>query len=110
MKVVFYHFVLALSILLVGLTLGIIIWYGLWFTSDGHYDHFSGLENYYVNFSQAVQKGQVALLQQPDPRLSKLKDTHDVVKTHLPYLWDVSYFHGKYYIYWGPSPVLYFLI
>ncbi len=93
-----------------GLVLAFILLYGIWFASDGHYPRFHFLENYYVNFSQALQKGQVALLDQPDPRLASLPDTHQAPNSGIPFLWDVSYFHGKYYIYWGPTPVISYLI
>jgi hypothetical protein len=92
-----------------GLVLGLILYYGIWFTSDARYPTFHFLENYYVNFSQALLKGQIALLDQPDPRLAYLQDTHQAPDSGIPFLWDVSYFHGKYYIYWGPTPVIYYL-
>ncbi len=90
--------------------LALIIGYGVWFISDGRFPDFHYLENYYVDLSQALLKGQVALLQQPDPRLALLADTHDAPATRIPYLWDMSYYHGKYYLYWGPAPALFYVI
>src|SRR5512138_2879306 len=87
-----------------GLALLVIIFYGTWFISSGTFPSFHHLENYYVNLSQAFLKGQVALLDTPDPRLASLTDPHQAAGTKIPFLWDVSYYHGKYYIYWGPAP------
>ena len=84
--------------------------YALWFVSDGKFPHFDPLYNHFTDLSRAFLKGQVSLLQQPDPRLATFKDPHDIIYSKIPFLWDTSYFNGKYYIYWGPVPAIYYMV
>ena len=81
--------------------------YAAWFTSFGRFPSFTRVANPYVELGEAFLHGQVALLEQPDPRLTALENPYDYQQREtVPYRWDLSYYKGKYYAYWGPVPAL----
>lgn len=81
--------------------------FSLWFASTGKFPEFPKIDNLYLSLSEAYLHGSISLLEQPDPRLESLADPYDSQeRENVPYLWDASYFQGKYYIYWGPVPAL----
>lgn len=62
----------------------------------------------YGDLTAAFLQGQVSLLVPPDPKLALSSDPYDPDK-RLPgteIAWDYSYYHGKYYLYFGPVPAL----
>lgn len=60
---------------------------------------------YYPLLTEAFLSGQFSLKLAPDPRLATLKDPwagyQGITRLH-----DASYYHGKYYIYFGAAPVV----
>jgi hypothetical protein len=50
--------------------------------------------------------GHASLSVQPAPELLKLKDPYDPEQNGPWRLWDASLYKGKYYLYFGPTPVL----
>ncbi len=63
--------------------------------------------NYYSLLTDAFRHGQLSLRLEPDPALARLTNPYDPAQREgIPYPWDISYFQGKYYLYWGPTPVL----
>lgn len=94
--------VIVTALLLLGLAL-----YTVWFTSFGLFPTFTRVVNPYVDLGEAFLQGQVALLAEPDPRLVALQNPYDfALREEVPYRWDLSYYKGKYYAYWGPAPAL----
>ncbi len=82
--------------------------YAAWYTSNGMFPLFRPVTNPYVDLGEAFLHGQVALLDQPDPRLAALANPYDEKqRENVPFLWDTSYYKGKYYIYWGPVPAVF---
>lgn len=64
-------------------------------------------DDYYNLLSRGFLAGRLSLKRDPDPELLKLSDPYDPQKrTGIPVLHDVSYYRGKYYLYWGPAPVV----
>ena len=62
---------------------------------------------YYSLLSHAFRAGQVYLPVQPDPALVALDNPYDLAsRGDIPVLWDSSYYEGKYYLYYGPTPGL----
>jgi hypothetical protein len=70
--------------------------------------------DYYNQLTDAFLHGQTSLRRKPDPGLVALPDPYDPAanepyrfppnpaeKTH-----DLSLYHGRFYLYWGPTPVL----
>ncbi len=61
---------------------------------------------YYPLLTDAFLAGRTSLLVPPDPRLLALPNPRDPV-ANAPYrLHDASLYQGKYYLYFGPTPVL----
>lgn len=50
--------------------------------------------------------GHASLSVQPAPQLLALSDPHDPAQNGPWRLWDASLYNGKYYLYFGPTPVL----
>lgn len=67
----------------------------------------------YKYITQAFANGQLSYTVQPSPGLAALSDVYDRSvrdASHIPYLWDSCYYHGKYYSYFGIAPVLLVLL
>ena len=80
-------------------------WFAAWYSSAGHFPVFPHIQNDYVDLGTAFLRGQLALLERPDPRLADLGDPYEFTQRKgIPYRWDASYYGGKYYLYWGPAP------
>ncbi|MBC8336045.1 MAG: hypothetical protein ISR59_00330 [Anaerolineales bacterium] len=64
-------------------------------------------KDYYWKLSQAFQQGQTHLLVEPSPELLQLENPYDLQQRNgIEYLWDTSFYKGKYYLYWGPIPAV----
>ncbi|MCL6649014.1 MAG: hypothetical protein K6U89_11835 [Chloroflexi bacterium] len=61
----------------------------------------------YQRLARAFLAGQLALLETPPPELASLPDPYEPrVWARLPVTMDVSYYQGRYYLYFGPLPAL----
>jgi hypothetical protein len=65
---------------------------------------------YYPLLTEGFLHGQLNLLTDPSPELLRLSDPWDPVKAGKLRLPDVTFFKGKFYLYFGPSPVLLFFL
>ena len=65
---------------------------------------------YYTALTNAFLAGQLSLLQDPDPRLRALSDPYDPKQNEPFRMHDASYYNGRYYLYYGPAPVLTFYL
>lgn len=78
------------------------------------YQHFTHLgEGYYSQLAEGFLGGKLSMTYTADPRLAAMADPYDYVARetqHIDYLWDASYYRGKYYLYFSPVPVLLFYI
>jgi len=61
---------------------------------------------YYNLLTRGLLKGQLALDTPADPVLATLKDPYDAAQRAGHGLHDASYYKGKYYLYFGVTPVL----
>ncbi|HWW61062.1 MAG TPA: hypothetical protein VN181_06835 [Thermoanaerobaculia bacterium] len=112
----------ALSFLPIALPAAAVITAYVFFASVGHwefhrvriYQHFTHLgEGYYSKLADGFLSGRVSMTYAPDPRLAALRDPYDYgarETQNIEYLWDASYYRGKYYLYFSPVPVLLFYI
>lgn len=79
----------------------------IWLVSVGLWTNWPRTNDYYNQLTDAFLHGQVSLLAKPDPALITLQDPYNFQnRTHIPQLWDMSLYKGKYYLYWGPTPAL----
>jgi len=83
----------------------------VFYVSVGRWTDWPKNTNYYDQLAQAFSHGQPYLLQAPDPALAGLSDPYDFdVRGSIHVLWDASYYHGKYYLNWGPAPALVLMV
>lgn len=66
-------------------------------------------QDYYGFLTDAFLAGQTYLKIAPDPALQDLANPWAGAQG-IPRLHDASYFHGRYYLYFGPAPVLLLLL
>ncbi len=95
------HLALAVSI---SVSVAVVWWYATAGTLTGW---FSYPHTYFDRLAQAFRHGQLALLDQPDDSLTSLPNPYPFEnRQNAHYLWDVSYYQGRFYLYWGPTPAL----
>ncbi len=62
--------------------------------------------HHYEYLTDGFLEGHTYLSVAPDPSLLKLKDPYDPTQNAAYRLWDASLYQEKYYLYFGPTPVL----
>jgi hypothetical protein len=68
---------------------------------------------YYALLAEGFLRGHAFMAFDPDPRLAALADPYDFPmrdRLQIPYLWDASYFRGRYHLYFTPLPVILFYV
>jgi len=76
-----------------------------WLISFGRWKSWPETTNYYHLLADGFRAGETHLLVEPDPRLLALENPYEVAnRDDVTYLWDVSLYNGKYFLYWGPVP------
>ena len=68
---------------------------------------------YYVLEAEGFRRGHLSLAATPDARLSSMRDPWNFqarVDNNIDYLWDASWFRGRYYLYFTPLPVILFYL
>lgn len=64
-------------------------------------------ESPFVLLADAFLSGHLHLGVTPDPELLKLANPYDPsTRGSAPFLWDLSLYKGRYFVYWGPVPTL----
>src|SRR5688500_18608042 len=64
---------------------------------------------YYAALAEGFRQGQLSMAHVPTPSLMEMPNPWDYElrkSNNVPYLWDASYFNGKYYLYFTPLPAL----
>jgi len=79
----------------------------LWLLTSGTLTTWTPYSNYFDRQADGFLSGQLSLPEQPAPELAGLEDVYDWRQREgINYLWDVSYYQGRFYLYWGPFPAL----
>src|SRR5688500_11031105 len=68
-------------------------------------------ETHYANLSEGFRRGQLSMAIKPEPALVQLEDPYDVnarTRENAGFVWDASFYKGKYYLYFSPLPALLF--
>lgn len=90
---------------------GSIIIIYIWFISIGLWTSWPNETSYYDLLATAFSRGQLAVDVQPDPALLTMENVYEPANREgIPMLWDATLYNGKYYLYWGPAPALFFAI
>lgn len=94
------------------LSLCLLVWLGsvatfVWIGSVGTWRQWPATTADYDLLAQGLLHGEVSLAVQPSPQLLALPDPYAMQsRQFMPPMWDVSYFKGKFYLYWGPVPAV----
>ena len=85
-----------------------IAWFYLWTVDPEHDQAFISRDavGYYNLLTRGFLKGQLSLDIPADPFLATLKDPYDPIARGGHGMHDASYFKGRYYLYFGVTPVL----
>ncbi len=79
----------------------------LWYMTSGTLTRFTPYSNYFDLEADGFLAGKTSLAVEPPAELAQLSDPYDwKSREGIHYIWDASYYQGKYYIYWGPVPAL----
>ncbi len=81
----------------------------IWLVSSGTWITWTSPTYYYANLSKGFQNGNLYTTSKPPAELIALPDPYDDLARHRagvnPPI-DISYYKGRYYLYWGPVPSL----
>ncbi|HET7144378.1 MAG TPA: hypothetical protein VFI68_10195 [Anaerolineales bacterium] len=79
----------------------------VWFISSGTWTNWVSPTHYYANLARGFQLGHLFIPTQPDQRLSELPNPYDPsARVGIDAPLDITYYNGRYYLYWGPVPAL----
>jgi hypothetical protein len=68
-------------------------------------------ESVYADLAEGFLRGQLSLASEPSPELRALSDPYrGENRENVPYIWDASYYDGRYYLYFSPLPLLLFTV
>lgn len=84
-----------------------------WVVTSGRWTVWPTETAYYDKLADAFHQGQVSLLEKPSYELLALSDPYDLqqrLESEASYPPDVSLYQGKFFVYWGPVPALFFLV
>jgi len=78
----------------------------VWLASSGTWTEWVSPTRYYDSLAKGFEYKTLSVAMTPDPRLAELENPYD------PQNWrgtiqvpmDISYYKGRYYLYWGPAP------
>ncbi|HYR27300.1 MAG TPA: hypothetical protein VEU30_02470 [Thermoanaerobaculia bacterium] len=68
---------------------------------------------YYAQLAEGFRRGHTYLPFAPDPRMATLVDPYDYGQRDaagISYLWDASWYRGRYHLYFTPLPVVFFYL
>jgi hypothetical protein len=82
----------------------------IWFVSYGQWIHWKTNTTWYDQLASSFEHGQVSLQVTPSPVLLALHNPYDPGERkplgYKNYIGDLSLYQGKYYLYFGPAPVI----
>src|SRR5580704_1681642 len=84
-------------------------WFYLWTATSAGSPYSTKLQqdDLYNRLSDGFLAGQLSFIEKPNPALADLQDPWDPAQNAgLSTFHDVSYFHGKYYLYFGAAPAV----
>jgi len=95
----------ALSASLLVWAMGALVY--VWIGSVGTWTHWPPTTSDFDLLAEGFIHGQLSLPVQPTPELLAMPDPYVMAsRQYLPDLWDVSYYEGHFYLYWGPVPAV----
>ena len=85
----------------------LVLLFYFWFASSGRWQQIDSTTHHYYLQATGFAQGKLSLSVDPSPKLAELPDPYNFhARAGIKALRDVSYFNGKYYLYFGPVPAL----
>ena len=81
-------------------------WFYLWSVSQGLPLPIGTTEGHYPLLTDGFLAGQLSLPIAPHPDLREAKNPYDELQHRAPFLHDASLYQGKYYLYFGVTPIV----
>ncbi len=79
----------------------------IWLISSGTWTTWVSPTRHYAILAQGFERGKLFLTTMPDARLGELPNPYDPsARQGIETPVDVTYYKGRYYLYWGPVPSL----
>jgi hypothetical protein len=81
----------------------------VWLGSGGTWTNWESPTRHYANLARGFRRGVLYVPGRPDPRLLTLENPYDAAErkaSGADAAIDLSYFQGRYYLYWGPVPAI----
>ena len=97
-----------LRLAVIGSVVALVLGYYAWAVApEGHlFGHFNGDTDYYNLLIKGFRSGHLSLAVETPPGVLRLQDPYDP-KQNAPFgMHDVSYFKGKFYLYFGVAPAV----
>jgi hypothetical protein len=83
-----------------------VIFVYFWFITGAKWT-WTPYSSYFDMLANAFIKGSLAILEKPPTALANLANPYDYNNREgINYIWDITYFKGNYYLYWGAVPAL----
>ncbi len=77
----------------------------VWIGSVGTWTNWPPTTSDFDLLAQGFVQGKLSLPVQPSPQLLAMPDPYVMAsRQYLPGLWDISYYKGEFFLYWGPVP------
>lgn len=87
--------------------LSLAVVFDLWLATTGYWTRWPDTTSHFSLLSKGFLQGRLHLALEPSPGLLAAEDPYTLEsRQFMPPVWDVSYFNGKFYLYWGPVPAL----
>ena len=100
--------IFSIKTILRSLLLVIAVMFYLWTVTEGHnkFDFYNSHGTYYNKLAEGFLQGHLYMAIEPNPGLVSLSDPYDPALNGPYKVHDVSFYKGKYYLYFGPTPVI----
>lgn len=85
--------------------LALILFVYVFYCTAGRFHRWPEYSRYYDLLAEGFRSGHLYLPVDPAPELLAQADPYDPKHARL-WMWDISLYGGKYYLYWGPLPAL----
>lgn len=108
-----WHYATLYSVFFAAAGIGLILVVGSGYANTPIFHDLGSTNDCYTLLTQALSSGHLHYLVKPSQGLLSLSDPYDIslrVKYNIDYLWDSALFNGKYYCYFGITPVLTLLL
>ena len=79
----------------------------IWLISSGTWTTWVSPTRYYASLARGFERGKLFMATAPNPELMELPNPYDPsARQGMEIPVDITYYNGKYYLYWGPVPSL----